>query len=291
MARNRERKLRKPRWSRSKPGQAVILAFATVVIGVLTAAMFWLLARTCAYLGLDAVLPVGMGIAAAIVVPWCYVRGARRDVTARWPAWLLTGYTFALVAGMRYYLSIRFRHAGSRPPGLPPLAFQAQVAGLAAEVLTIGVLTLLLIAATILLVVPAGRLPRLRRVLSVRSRRDRADSPGACLPDDRLPARIRLVGPDEHRKWLRGAMRMAPGSLIWEPAKGVDAASIELAHATVLQAAAQAKTRRRSTKPNRLVALETPIGGADLELAPELFVAIQELAAAMAGTRSAGGTL
>src|SRR5215472_1309062 len=136
---------RQPRRPRSKAGQAALLAFATVVVGGISVAMFWLLARICAYLGLDAVLPVAAGIAAAIVVPWGYAVGGRRDVTARWPLWLLMGYTFALIAGMRYYLSLRFRNAGPRPPGLPPLALQAQVAGLAAEVLTFAVLTLLLI--------------------------------------------------------------------------------------------------------------------------------------------------
>ena len=133
MAGNRGRGPRRPR---SKAGQAVLLAFATIVIGVITAVMFRLLARTCAYLGLDAVLPVAVGTAAAIVVPWGYARGARRDVTARWPMLLLVGYTCALVGGMRYYLGLKFHHAGPRPLGLPPLAFQAQLAGLAAEVLT-----------------------------------------------------------------------------------------------------------------------------------------------------------
>lgn len=94
-----------------------------------------------AYLGLDAVLPVGAGIVAAIVVPWGYSRATARDVTARWPTWLL---------------------------GLPPLAFQAHVAGLAAEVLTFAILTLIMIAATVLPLVPPGRLPRLQRLISAR---------------------------------------------------------------------------------------------------------------------------
>lgn len=264
----------------------MLLAFATVVIGGITAVMFTLLARTCAYLGLDAVPPVVAGIAAAIVVPWNYARGARRDVTARWPMWLFIGYTCALVGGMRYYLSLNFHHAGPRPPGLPPLAFQVQLAGLAAEVLTWAVLTLLLIAVTVLLVVPAGRLPRLRRLMSARSRRDRASSPTGRLRDDRLAVRLRFTGPDEHGKWLRGAMRMAPGSLFWEPAKGVDAPSVELAHATVHPAAAPVKKRRRSTQPSRVVAVETPIGTAELEFPPELFAAVQEMTAAMAAPHS-----
>ena len=87
----------------------------------------------------------------------------------------------------------------------------------------------------------------------------------------------------------RGSMRLAPGSLIWEPAKGVAAASIELAHAAVLPSAAPAKTRRKSTQPSQLVALETPIGRADLELSPKLFAAIQEMVAALAGARPADG--
>jgi hypothetical protein len=267
----------------------VLLAFATIVIGVITALMFRLLARTCAYLGLDAALPVAAGFAAAIVVPWSYARGARRDVTARWPMWLLVGYTCALVGGMRYYLSLKFHHAGPRPPGLPPLAFQAQLAGLAAEVLTWAFLTLLLVVVTVLVVVPSARLPRLRRLMSARSRRDRAGSPTGRLRDDRLPVRLRLIGPDEHGEWLRGAMRMAPGSLIWEPAKGVDAPSVELAHANVLPVAAPVKRRRR-TQPSRIVAVETPIGRADLEFSPQLFAAVQEMTAAMAAPHPADGT-
>jgi len=267
----------------------VLLAFATIVIGVITAVMFRLLARTCAYLGLDAVLPVAVGTAAAIVVPWGYARGARRDVTARWPMLLLVGYTCALVGGMRYYLGLKFHHAGPRPLGLPPLAFQAQLAGLAAEVLTWAALTLLLISLTILLLVPAGRLPRLRRLMSARPRRDHVGSPTGRLRDDRLPVRLRFIGSDEHGKWLRGAMRMAPGSLIWEPAKGVDAPSVELAHATVLPAEAPVKRRRRSTQPGRVVAVETPIGRAALEFPPELFAAVQEMTAAMAAPRPADG--
>jgi hypothetical protein len=267
----------------------VLLSLGTVAIGGACAAMSWLLARICAYLGLDAVLPVAIGIAAAIVVPWGYSRGTGRDVTARWPTWLLMGYTFALIAGMRYYLSLRFRVAGTRPPGMPPLALLAQVAGLAAEVLTFAVLTLLLIAVSILALVPADRLPRLRRVMPARWRRNRADSPATRVRDDRVPVRLRLARPDEHGKWLRGAMRMAPGSLIWEPAKGVDAPSVELAHATVLPPATPAKTRRKSTQAGQLVALETPMGRADLELAPKIFAGVQELVAGMAGARPADG--
>lgn len=109
-------------------------------------------------------------------------------------------------------------------------------------------------------------------------------TPGPGGPDGRggrpVPARLRRVGGGDG-EWLRGALRLAPGSLLWEPDQGVNATPVELATAAVLAAPAQSR-RGQATVTN----LRTPMGEFQLELDPVLFEMSQELVAEEAARRA-----
>ena len=94
-----------------------------------------------------------------------------------------------------------------------------------------------------------------------------------------VPARLRAVDADGPGEWLRGALRLAPGSLLWEPDPGISADPVELATAI----AAPAGRRGRSAT---VTDVETPSGRFQLELDPVLFEMSQELVAEEAARRA-----
>jgi hypothetical protein len=116
-----------------------------------------LLADVRPYIGWYLLLAVAAGMVIAVAVPWAFVRGGRR--AARWPGWLLLGYTWALIGGMGYYLSLRFTPPSRVPRMPPPLGLVLQIAGLSAVTLTVAAITLLLLAvlAEVIAPGPAGR--------------------------------------------------------------------------------------------------------------------------------------
>jgi len=87
-----------------------------------------------------------------------------------------------------------------------------------------------------------------------------------------VPVRLRALHDDGPGKWLRGALLLAPGSMLWEPDDGIDADPVELATAW----AAPAPGRRG---PDMATHVETPAGRFELEMDPDLFQMSQELVA------------
>jgi hypothetical protein len=94
-----------------------------------------------------------------------------------------------------------------------------------------------------------------------------------------VPVRLRALHDDGPGQWLRGALRLAPGSLLWEPDEGISADPVELAAAW----AAPAPGRRG---PDMATHVETPAGRFQLELDPDLFQMSQELVAEQAANRA-----
>jgi hypothetical protein len=94
-----------------------------------------------------------------------------------------------------------------------------------------------------------------------------------------MPVRLRALHDDGPGQWLRGALRLAPGSLLWEPDEGISADPVELAAAW----AAPAPGRRG---PDMATHVETPAGRFQLELDPDLFQMSQELVAEQAAKRT-----
>ncbi|HUZ54501.1 MAG TPA: hypothetical protein VMU94_18505 [Streptosporangiaceae bacterium] len=99
--------------------------------------------------------------------------------------------------------------------------------------------------------------------------------PGAPAPTvgPPVPARLRPVTAAGQGDWLGGALRLAPGSLLWTPDSGVSANPVELATATTVPD----QGGGRSRKPATLVDLETAEGRFQLELDPVLFEMSQQL--------------
>jgi hypothetical protein len=95
-----------------------------------------------------------------------------------------------------------------------------------------------------------------------------------------VPARLRAVHNDRPGEWLRGALRLAPGSLLWEPDAGISADPVELATAWAVPAAG----RRGSSAT--VTDVQTPAGRFQLELDPVLFEMSQELVAEEAARRA-----
>ncbi len=92
-----------------------------------------------------------------------------------------------------------------------------------------------------------------------------------------VPARLRAVHATGPGEWLRGALRLAPGSLLWEPDPGISAGPVELATATADPAPG------RRGRPATVTDVQTPAGRFQLELDPVLFEMSQELVAGQAG--------
>ena len=95
-----------------------------------------------------------------------------------------------------------------------------------------------------------------------------------------VPARLRAVHHDKPAEWLRGALRLSPGSLLWEPDTGIDADPVELATAWTVPAPG------RRGAPATITDVQTPTGRFQLELDPVLFEMSQELVAEEAAKRA-----
>ena len=107
--------------------------------------------------------------------------------------------------------------------------------------------------------------------------------PGASGPTAGPPVPVRLrpvtaAGPGD---WLRGALRLGPGSLMWTPDSGVSASPVELATATTLPDQGGGRSRKQAM----LVDLQTPAGQFQLDMDPVLFEMSQELVAEEAARR------
>jgi hypothetical protein len=169
------------------------------------------------YAGWYWLLAVASGIVIAVALPWMFVHGARGS--ARWPGWLLLGYTAAIVGGLRYYLSPRFtppRTVSAVPPQPQPW-FVLEIAGLSAVTLTFAAITLLILAAMVEVIAPGPVGGWLR---AQRTRRASPNRPPGPV-DERIPARLRRGAPGNRAgPWLRGEIHVRPGSLLWEPAAG-----------------------------------------------------------------------
>jgi hypothetical protein len=96
--------------------------------------------------------------------------------------------------------------------------------------------------------------------------------PGGPPMGPPVPARLRPMTATGRGGWLRGSLQLAPGSIVWVPDSGVSADSIELANA--LAAASQDRG---------ITDLQTPAGGFQLELDPDLFGMSQQMVAEAAG--------
>ena len=95
-----------------------------------------------------------------------------------------------------------------------------------------------------------------------------------------VPTRLRVVYDNGPGEWLRGALRLAPGSLVWEPDAGVNADPVELA----ISRAVPAQGRRGTSAMATFV--ETPTGRFELDLDPVLFEMSRELVAEEAARRA-----
>jgi len=95
-----------------------------------------------------------------------------------------------------------------------------------------------------------------------------------------VPARLRAVRDDGPGEWLRGALRMAPGSLLWEPDAGINADPVELATASAIPV-----PPRRGMSPT-VTFVQTSAGRFELDFDPVLFEMTQDLVAEEAARRS-----
>jgi hypothetical protein len=142
--------------------------------------------------------------------------------------------------------------------------------------LIVVAITLLILAALVGVAVPGstGRWLRVRRTRPASAARH----PGPV--HEQFPARLRLEAPGGPAgRWLRGAVHVRPGSLLWEPAGGVHAAPVELAPATIVPGDAG-----RHAKSGRAITVDTPTGRIQLECGAETFALIQRIAAELASS-------
>ena len=146
--RSRMRRLR-PAAPRSRAGKLALLAVVVAVAGWGCARFAVLLADVRPYTGGYWFLAIAAGIVLAVGPPWVLARGTRlaRRGPARWAAWLLVGYTVALVGGIKYYLSLRYTPPPAGAIVLPPSPlFVFEMTGLAAETLVLAAATVLFLA-------------------------------------------------------------------------------------------------------------------------------------------------
>ncbi|HEX3515379.1 MAG TPA: hypothetical protein VHT26_15405, partial [Trebonia sp.] len=206
-----------------------------------------LLANVRPYMGWHWPLAVAAGIAVAVGLPSAFIRKAHSS-SGRWQGSALTGYVLALGAGMTYYWGVRFNAPLVGVPVAlpqPPLWFALVIAGLSAVALTIAAIALLLLVILVEAIAPrlfAGPL----RVWSIR----RVSAHRKPRPfDTSIPARLRLVPPDGGLtgRWLRGVIHVRPGSLLWEPGRGVQAPPIDLTTATTVPQDADSKAASMGT--------------------------------------------
>ena len=231
-----------------------------------------LLADVRPYTGWYWLLAVATGIVVAVVLPWAVVLVARSP--ARWAGWLVAGYPVALVAGMRYCLLLRFTPPRRAPAALPPPppGLVLEIAGLSAVAFTVAAITLLLLAVMAELVAPG---PIGRRVRAWRGRRAgmaRHRGPAGSS----FPVRLRAETPGSPAgRWLPGGLRVRPGSLLWEPARGAETPPVELASAVIVPGDAGS---------GQAVTVDTPAGRIQLDCRAATFALLQHLAASPDGS-------
>jgi hypothetical protein len=160
--RGRMPRLRRGTAPPSRAGKIALLALVVGITGWAGARFAALLADVWPDAGWYWYVAVAAGIVIAVAPVWLLSRGtvwarAARGArgTARWPGWLLAGYTIAMVVGIKYYLSLRYTPAPSGVTVAPPSAlFVFEMAGLAAETLIMAAITLLLLAVTAEIIAP-----------------------------------------------------------------------------------------------------------------------------------------
>jgi hypothetical protein len=269
--------MREPRRAagpQSRAGKIALLGPVTGLMGYVCARFIVLLADVRPYMGWYWLLAVVAGIAIAAGLPWAFIRGARRS-SGRWQGWALAGYVLALGGGLKYYWSVRFN---APPVGVPvvlpqpPLWFALVVAGLTAVTLTYAAITLLLLVVLAEVIAPGhvgGRIRawRVRRASAPRKRRPL---------DESIPARLRLASPDGGLtgQWLRGVIHVRPGSLLWEPGKGVQVPPIDLTTATVVPQDSDSKAKSKGT-----AFLATSAGQIQLDHDTAMVALLQRIAA------------
>lgn len=87
-----------------------------------------------------------------------------------------------------------------------------------------------------------------------------------------VPVRLRQVTGAGAGSWLKGALQLAPGSLLWVPDKASDGAPVELAVATMVP-----MMPGQAGVPDNAIELDTPSGRVQLEMDPVLFEMSQQL--------------
>jgi hypothetical protein len=95
--------------------------------------------------------------------------------------------------------------------------------------------------------------------------------PGSAGPP--VPARLRMLDSRGNGKWLHGALRLSPGSLLWVPDRASSSPAVELVAATLAVDPGQFGVGPMTTP----IDLDTPFGRVQLELTAELFQMSQEL--------------
>jgi hypothetical protein len=265
---------RRPKGPLSRAGTIALLGLGTGTMGYGCFRYIALLANVRPYMGWYWPLAVAAGIAVAVGLPWAFIRKARNS-SGRWQGLAVAGYVLALGVGMPYYWGVRFN---APPVGVPialpqpPLRFALMIAGLSAVALTIAAITLLLLVILVGTIAPglfAGPL----RVWGIR----RASAPRKPRPfDTSIPARLRLVPPDggPTGRWLRGVIHVRPGSLLWEPGRGVQAPPIDLTTATAVPQGADSKAKSRGT-----AILATSTGQIQLDHDTAMIALLQRIAA------------
>lgn len=263
-------------------------------MGYICARLIVLLADVRPYMGWYWLIAVALGIVVAVTLPWTVAAGA---YSSPWLCWLGVGYAFALLWGMQYYPQVQFTPPRNVPAVLPspPLWFVLYIAGLSAVTLTTMAVTLLILVLLPVEIIAPGTLERWAEgwdeawLAWLRRRASRTWHPRPV--DERFPARLRLEAPGVPAgRWLRGAIRLRRGSLVWEPAREARAAPVELTSATIVPGGAVrvAKggrhtrahphlTRRavRDAKGGRAITIDTPTGRIQLECDAELFTLLQ----------------
>lgn len=258
----------------SRAGKIALLGLGTGAMGYVLVRYIALLADVRPYMSWYWPLAVVAGIAVAAGLPWAFFRKARGS-SGRWQGLAVTGYVLALGAGMTYYWGVRFN---APPVGVPvalpqpPLWFALVIAGLSAVALTIAAIALLLLVILVEAIAP-GLVAGWLRTWGIR----RASAPPKRRPFDRsIPARLRLVPPDGGLtgRWLRGVIHVRPGSLLWEPGRGVQAPPIDLTTATAVPQDADSKAENIGT-----AILATSAGQIQLDHDTAMVALLQRVAA------------
>jgi hypothetical protein len=103
-----------------------------------------------------------------------------------------------------------------------------------------------------------------------------------------VPVRMRPLPAIGNTGWLRGALILSPGSLMWKPESGVSAEPVELAAATILPPQDAGGGKHRPGMAATILDVETSAGRFELEMDSVLFEMSQELVAEAAAQQDPG---